>query len=60
MYLIGMRPKSIKVFKLFIVDYFFLDDALNTTYIVVSTLQNEIQKYDIIQICFLSILSFAA
>lgn len=40
--------------------YFFLGDAFNTCFIVVSTLQNEIQEYNIIQICWLSMLSFAA
>ena len=38
---------------------FFLGDALNTTYIVLSTLQNEVQEYHIIQIAYLSLLSFA-
>ena len=37
-----------------------LGDSFNTTYIVVSTLQNEVQEYNIIQICYLTILSFAA
>ncbi len=60
MYLIGMRPNPNKIFSLSIAGYFFLGDAFNTTYIVVSTLQNEIQEYNIVQICYLSMLSFAA
>lgn len=45
---------------IYLVVYFFLGDAFSTTYIVVSTLQNEVQEYNIIQIAYLSLLSFAA
>ncbi len=56
---------AIQIWKLkqsliYLVVYFFLGDAFNTTYIVVSTLQNEVQEYNIIQITWLSLLSFAA
>lgn len=44
----------------YLAGYFFLGDAFNTCFIVVSTLQNEIQEYNIIQICWLSMVSFAA
>lgn len=35
--------------------FFFLGDSLNTTVTVISTLQNEVQEYNTIQLCELLI-----